>query len=223
MPTVNCEEVVFEGRTYRRYPDHPERGTRVYFRSPGWEGRPRYLHRDIYAATHGQIPEGYDVHHKDGNPLNNDISNLEAIPEGDHYRLHAAELNNDPEFVAWRRAHFDRIRPLAAEWHRSEEGREWHREHGRLAYAGREFYERTCDRCGKTYKTRHLGRNRFCSNSCKAAWRAASGVDQVDRPCEFCGQTFRIYKYFYTKTCSRECATRLASRKRRARLQSDGG
>lgn len=32
-----------------------------------------------------------DVHHIDGNPLNNDISNLEVIKHGEHQRIHATK------------------------------------------------------------------------------------------------------------------------------------
>ncbi len=38
-----------------------------------------------------EIPAGYAVHHIDHNPLNNDISNLVMLTNGDHSRLHAAE------------------------------------------------------------------------------------------------------------------------------------
>ena len=38
-----------------------------------------YEHRIVYEKHHGPIPSGYDVHHRDGDKLNNDISNLELL------------------------------------------------------------------------------------------------------------------------------------------------
>jgi len=48
-----------------------------------------YEHRIVYEKHHGPIPEGHDVHHKDGDKLNNDISNLELLSKLDHNRSHA--------------------------------------------------------------------------------------------------------------------------------------
>jgi hypothetical protein len=49
----------------------------------------RYLHREIYSATYGNIPHGWQVHHTDENPGNNDIANLAALPMRDHvHRAH---------------------------------------------------------------------------------------------------------------------------------------
>ena len=40
------------------------------------------IHRDIWIYYHGDIPEpqsNYDIHHRDVNPSNNDISNLQLL------------------------------------------------------------------------------------------------------------------------------------------------
>ena len=47
-----------------------------------------YLHRDMWEDTHGPIPEGHDIHHKDGDKTNNTLSNLECLEKADHTRLH---------------------------------------------------------------------------------------------------------------------------------------
>lgn len=36
----------------------------------------KLLHRLVYEDAHGKIPDGYHVHHKDGNKINNVLSNL---------------------------------------------------------------------------------------------------------------------------------------------------
>ena len=47
-----------------------------------------YLHRQVWEAHHGPIPEGWHIHHRDGNRANNAISNLEAKSPGGHIRDH---------------------------------------------------------------------------------------------------------------------------------------
>ena len=52
-------------------------------------------YRKIYEYHFGEIPKGYHIHHIDGNPLNNDISNLLCISAEEHKKIH----NNS--FVEW--------------------------------------------------------------------------------------------------------------------------
>jgi hypothetical protein len=44
--------------------------------------------RYVWSQTHGPIPPGWHIHHKDGNKLNDDLHNLEALPAGVHERQH---------------------------------------------------------------------------------------------------------------------------------------
>lgn len=46
------------------------------------------LHRGCWEACCGPVPEGYDIHHVDGNRQNNEIENLACMPRGEHARLH---------------------------------------------------------------------------------------------------------------------------------------
>ena len=49
----------------------------------------RPLHCIIWEKHHKKkLPDYWVVHHKDGNKKNNNISNLEAMPCGDHTRIH---------------------------------------------------------------------------------------------------------------------------------------
>lgn len=54
-------------------------------------GKNFYRHRVICECFLGKRPDGYTVNHKDGNKLNNHISNLEYITRKENY-IHA--LNN---------------------------------------------------------------------------------------------------------------------------------
>ena len=54
----------------------------------------KYLHRLIFEEFYGWIPDGYHVHHKDGNKLNNCIMNLQLIKKDEHHRLHQTGETN---------------------------------------------------------------------------------------------------------------------------------
>jgi len=45
-------------------------------------------HRKIYIENYGPIPDGYDIHHIDGNHSNNDPKNLKAVSLQEHYDIH---------------------------------------------------------------------------------------------------------------------------------------
>jgi HNH endonuclease len=51
-------------------------------------GRTYLAHRVVWERTHGPIPDGYVVHHKDSNPRNNEPANLELLTHAAHSRLH---------------------------------------------------------------------------------------------------------------------------------------
>jgi hypothetical protein len=46
-----------------------------------------YIHRACWEAYNRPIPEGYVVHHVDGNQRNNNIENLECLSETEHKSL----------------------------------------------------------------------------------------------------------------------------------------
>ena len=48
----------------------------------------KFVHREVYKETYGQIPHGWVVHHIDQCKTNNDPENLIAMPRLVHDRLH---------------------------------------------------------------------------------------------------------------------------------------
>ena len=52
------------------------------------------LHRLIWECVNGEIPNGYEIHHIDGNKLNNSIHNLELVSIEEHHKEHKPTMNN---------------------------------------------------------------------------------------------------------------------------------
>lgn len=214
------EHIDFNGRRFYRYPDSPHRSSRVYF-SPHMDaakagvGR---LHEEIWKSVHGEIPDGHHIHHIDGDPLNNDVGNLECLDPLTHTNLHI-----DDDRRQQMRDHAERIRPLTKAWHASEEGRVWHSEHAKRVWVHRQETQRVCEWCEAVYVSKSIqDRVRFCSARCCSAERRASGVDDEDRVCEFCGEQFSVNRYYRTTFCSRSCGQR-SRRGHKPGVRPDGG
>lgn len=54
----------------------------------------KYLHRLIFEDFYGPIPDACYVHHKDGNPLNNCVMNLQLLTKSEHSSLHNTGKNH---------------------------------------------------------------------------------------------------------------------------------
>lgn len=66
-------------------------------------GRLTYEHRIVMRRHLGRALQRWEiVHHVDGNPLNNDIANLELMTQTEHRRRHADEGTTPPPPRNWR-------------------------------------------------------------------------------------------------------------------------
>ena len=130
MPKV--ESILYDGKKWNRYPEAKRRSDRVYFKR-SVTGGTVWLHRYIWEKANGAIPKGFHIHHKDGNTLNNDLSNLACLSVAEHRHEHP-----DTEAIAeFRVKHLAEIREKASEWHKSADGREWHRKQAESIHFGK--------------------------------------------------------------------------------------
>ena len=181
------ERILWDSRWWRRYPKHKSRAHRVYYVRHETENGPTlYLHREKWKKHNGQeISKGYEISHKDGDPLNNDVDNLQCVTIADH-RKHDARLGAYDKTPA----HLERIRKTVLQraiqkvckqcGAKYTALRHWamycSKQCGALAYPFQPKHEYACDQCGKLGKSKKRGQ-RFCSGSCSARYR-----EQAKRP-----------------------------------------
>lgn len=191
---------VFDGKTYRR-----DKRTGYYLASRGDDGRRKRLHVAVWEHYNGPVPEGHHIHHADHDKGNNEIDNLVCMTEHEHLCFHARNMSDERK-EQLRRNLIENAVPKSKEWHRSEEGREWHRQHVAESIGKIEPVEYVCTNCGAHFMSRKRykgGANRFCGNNCRAAHRRKSGVDDIEKTCEICGATFVSNRYDRRKRCEK--------------------
>lgn len=210
------KHLYFDGKMFTR----DERTGYYLCSTKNSEGVRKRMHVYVWEFYNGPVPEGYHVHHIDEDKSNNDISNLKLMLGSAHVSMHGKEMAEN---------HYDEMinnlninaRPKANEWHRSENGREWHKMHYETM---KERLYRTmhfsCENCGKQFSSTQVN-SRFCSNNCKSAWRRKSGVDDIVKICEDCGGEYHANKYAGTKYCS-ICRNRKHSRNGERRCLQHG-
>lgn len=158
------------------------------------------LHVVIWEHHSGSnVPDGYEIHHVDGDTFNCEFSNLECISKSIHRSL-PKKLDMDKV-----RENLARIRPKASEWHRSEEGRAWHREHAKTI-AAKIFYERECSciECGKKFTAKKKAK--YCGSLCgnRARAKVKARVYKNENICCNCEKAFAGQRPD-SKYCSRIC------------------
>lgn len=173
------------------------------------------MHRYVWEFYNGPIPTGYCIHHKDKDKGNNRIENLELMMSGEHTSMHGIERDRRCHDIMCKNLEENAV-PKAVEWHKSDAGREWHKQHYQETKDKLHAKtEKTCEYCGKMYSASDNTKSRFCSNKCKSAARRASGIDNEERKCVVCGMKFFVNKYSKVSTCSRSCANKIGWTSRR--------
>lgn len=155
------ERLDYGGYAFYRYPESEVREKRVYY----FSRKVGYLHRFLWSEAHGPIPEGHDIHHVNGDSLDNRVENLTPVPRREHRG--AAERNRT-------------IRSYVCDNCGGEfESRTGTRGENRFCSKGcanavayrRYRVERICPVCGGKYFTNKYRPGPYCSNRCHATTR----------------------------------------------------
>ncbi|MER2512544.1 MAG: HNH endonuclease signature motif containing protein [Nitrosomonas ureae] len=186
--------VVYDGVVYTRYDG------RFYYNPNGTYLAKKIktsLHRQIWLDAGRTIPEGWHIHHIDGDVDNNTLENFDCIPCSEHLRKHIKEKQVE-------------MQQKLDLWRRSDEGQQTLRDNARKMHKNTPRRSCTCKNCGNTFETRHPTKN-TCSSSCKKAM----GIKQIEKTCEICSKTFWARKASYreTQTCSYSCGWALRKKK----------
>lgn len=196
----------FDGKKFRK-----DQKTGYFLATrPTYNGKRERLHVYVWRKYNGPVPDGFHIHHVDGNKDNNEPENLACVVVSEHTAYHSRKyVSEHPEEA---KENMNRARVYASQWHKSEKGREWHRSHAKEVHGNLEPQRYVCEFCGKEYWSLPVGTKRFCSNNCKAASRRRDGKDNEKRKCEICGKEFETNKYSKQRACSRKCGCVLRSR-----------
>lgn len=188
-----------------------KREIRKYFGKKFWKDRkgywvnsmPIHAQRWVWINHHGAIPEGLDVHHKDGNKDNNEIENLELLNRSEHLKRHWQEGRFDLE---QRRKQLSEAR----QWLKTTEGRKNQSKDALKAWKKREPLIKVCLNCGQTFKA-FFDRAKFCSPPCNYQFRRMKSGNPVKNPrkktkknCIRCKKSF-MAAMPYACYCSTRC------------------
>lgn len=179
--------------------------TGYYLSAKPINGRRVRLHVYMWEKHNGAIPKGCEVHHATVDKSRNEIADLQLLTAEEHREYHARNITEERK-AQMRDNLINKAIPKAIEWHKSAEGREWHKQHGKDAWKNRKPIKYTCTNCGAEFESLNVysdKSNRFCSNNCKSAWRRKLGVDDEKRSCEICGAEFTANKYSTRKRCDK--------------------
>lgn len=98
-------------------------------------GEKKQLHRVVFEDAYGiTIPNGFVIHHIDGNPLNNSIFNLQMMKIEDHNALHKTKSDANLEHRQWREDNKQYLKDYKKAWrernrdHYNEYMREWQKQ-----------------------------------------------------------------------------------------------
>lgn len=129
----------------------------------------KMLHKEIWKDKWGIIPDGFIIHHIDGNPICNNIENLCAMSTSEHGNIHARESWDNREFFEY----------ICKECNKSyfsmskKAGFCSKLCYSRNAERNKKYYEeRLCVICNNVFLTRKSKDTKTCSKSCaNKLWR----------------------------------------------------
>ena len=174
------------------------------------------MHRYVWQRCFGDIPEDYVIHHKDHNPENNNIANLQVLSPEQHAKIHEQELIAARKAHEFTCAHCGKVFSAYSNGENCFCSKECQRAYRQT---GSNYQKQcTCVICGKPFTARKDKKTKTCSPQCAGKFRSQkhTPIKQTEqRTCIICGKLFMVNKRKKTKTCSSKCAHVLHWQKRR--------
>jgi len=136
-----------------------------------------YLHQYVWWLHNGYIPkkeDGLTIHHKDEDISNNEIENLEVLPNSEHLVKHWILDREQRLYISLK--NFDKARIAESEWCKTPEGKEIKKKIGEDSWNNPNNYTTlVCEECGSEFVVhvsclnREKNKTRFCSQKCRNA------------------------------------------------------
>jgi len=123
-----------------------------------------FLHRHVWEKHFGKIPKGHHIHHKDGNKLNNDISNLECLSQSDHHKKTWEKDDGTQKEIARRNI------KKAIAWRKKPEAKPVLSAKSKKAWLKRNYEKCICQYCSKKFESRLAKLAKWCSKKCCKAF-----------------------------------------------------
>jgi hypothetical protein len=155
----------------------------------------------------------FHIHHIDNNTHNNSIENLSLVEASAHLKAHQVEWKLDVLITSKRKDGLKKARELAKEWHKSDEGRDWHSANSIEAWKNKKTDSVVCKNCGASFETYFPTRAKFCCVNCHHQYKDRSKAYFEDRKCQYCGKNYETRRSSKAKTCSMKCAAGLRDSK----------
>ena len=160
------------------------------------------IHRFVWQYYHGEIPDGYHIHHVDENKTNNAVENLQCMTKQDHQSLH----NKQPFYE-------ERVCRTCGKIFIVQKACQ------KLAmYCSKKCQSkvnRICSLCGEEFLTTSYKPAEHCRSSArKVSWEKRRAQNPIrpscQKRCPICGKSF-VVKPGHEKTqcCSRSCGHKL--------------
>jgi hypothetical protein len=184
-------------------------GKKFYQQKDGYWANmmPIHAHRWVWINHFGAIPQGMDIHHKDGDKGNNEIENLEMLSRSDHLKRHRQEGRFD---LDQRREQLKEAR----KWMKTEEGRKKQSEMAKESHKTRKLFDLKCDYCCVAFKSKQPW-TKFCTPKCYMRNRRKLKCDLVTKNCLICNIEFITGKWAKHKFCSCSCSGKYSAKLRK--------
>jgi hypothetical protein len=146
---IRSKVINYQGERYLKSP-----GSKYYIREQGRKS----IHRQMWIDVHGPVPDGYHIHHKDFNPDNNTLENLEPVRYDAHeamHRRHEAEIRVAGLVTCIQCGEtFEALKPSMSMYCSRRCERQYQKE------------DRVCQWCGKPFRAYSWKKTKCCCKSC---------------------------------------------------------
>ena len=158
------------------------------------------IQRAVWMYHFGEIPTGCEIHHRDFNPNNNDIKNLQLLTKIDHRKLHN-KTTLIKSFVCENCGQIFETQNTGQNRFCSQKCSADYKK--KLAKENIQTF--ICKECGIEFKANKLRNPQFCSRKCKNRNKSRHR-EYEERTCKFCGAAFTTRKDTKAQHCSISCA-----------------